>query len=105
MKKFTRNIEDFICLHCGRVVTGNGYTNHCPECLWSQHVDINPGDRASLCGGAMRPTGIETTGGINTIIHVCEKCGQTARIRANESDNMDAIIELSRNDGFVFGKK
>ena len=26
---------------------GNGYTNHCPKCLWSKHVDINPGDRGA----------------------------------------------------------
>ncbi|MCL1902358.1 MAG: RNHCP domain-containing protein [Alphaproteobacteria bacterium] len=105
MKKFTRNIEDFTCLNCGRAVAGNGYTNHCPECLYSRHVDINPGDRASSCGGAMRPIGVETTGGTNIIIHKCEKCGHVMRIRANDNDNMIAIIKLSADNDFVFGKK
>lgn len=45
MKHFTKTVEDFICAHCGTHVRGNGYTNHCPECLWSKHVDNNPGDR------------------------------------------------------------
>lgn len=38
-KNFTRVIEDFICENCGTEVKGNGYTNHCPKCLWSKHVD------------------------------------------------------------------
>jgi Zn finger protein HypA/HybF involved in hydrogenase expression len=48
---FKRTIEDFTCEHCGEQVTGNGFTNHCPQCLWSKHVDIDPGDRLALCGG------------------------------------------------------
>jgi hypothetical protein len=61
-KKFTRRIEDFLCGNCGATVTGDGYTNHCPACLWSQHVDINPGDRAAACGALMRPSAVEMTG-------------------------------------------
>jgi hypothetical protein len=105
MKTFTKRIEDFDCLHCGRHVCGDGYTNHCPECLWSRDVDINPGDRAGKCGGAMRPVGIETVGDNYIIIHICEKCGKRARIRARDSDNIDAIIKLSTDNDFVFGKK
>ena len=41
---FTRNIEDFTCEHCGATVKGNGYTNHCPMCLWSKHVDVDQGE-------------------------------------------------------------
>ncbi|MBU3901416.1 RNHCP domain-containing protein, partial [Patescibacteria group bacterium] len=44
-KKFQRKIEDFVCGHCGPKIKGTGYTDHCPKCLWSQHVDVNPGDR------------------------------------------------------------
>ena len=51
--RFTRVVEDFTCGQCGAAVTGDGYTNHCPLCLWSRHVDINPGDRAAECGGLM----------------------------------------------------
>ena len=59
MKRFNRRIEDFTCEHCGTEVHGNGYTNHCPNCLWSKHVDINPGDRAADCGGLMEPIAVE----------------------------------------------
>jgi len=105
MKTFTRTIEDFTCLHCGHFVHGDGYTNHCPECLWSQDVDNNPGDRASTCGGMMRPVAVEVVGNEFIIVHKCEKCGKTRRQRAHENDNMDAIIALSQNPEFIFGKK
>ncbi|MFA5023297.1 MAG: RNHCP domain-containing protein, partial [Candidatus Paceibacterota bacterium] len=32
-QNFKRQIEDFVCEHCGEKVVGNGYTNHCPRCL------------------------------------------------------------------------
>ena len=53
MKKFIKVKEDFVCEHCGAEVKGDGYTNHCPKCLWSKHVDVHPGDRAAECGGMM----------------------------------------------------
>ncbi|HLL91284.1 MAG TPA: RNHCP domain-containing protein, partial [Tepidisphaeraceae bacterium] len=59
--RFTRQVEDFTCGHCGRSVRGNGYTNHCPGCLWSRHVDVNPGDRAAACGGLMEPVAVAST--------------------------------------------
>jgi hypothetical protein len=104
MKSFTKNIENFICANCGADVCGNGYTNHCPKCLWSRDVDINPGDRASDCGGLMRPVHIETAGDGFVIIHKCEKCGKTARCKSSATDDTDAIIKISQNPEFVFGK-
>lgn len=50
-KKFQRQIEDFVCEKCGKEVKGDGYTDHCPRCLRSKHVDVNPGDRRSKCNG------------------------------------------------------
>ena len=55
VKRFSRLIEDFICEHCNNPVKGNGYTNHCPYCLYSKHVDEDPGDRAATCHGIMEP--------------------------------------------------
>ena len=104
MKGFTKTVEDFNCAHCGAVVHGNGYTNHCPECLWSRHVDNNPGDRAATCGGMMRPTTIESDGDRFIKTHVCETCGKVKRQRTSDNDNMDAIIEISKNNSFIFGK-
>ena len=103
MKKFTRNIEDFICAHCNAQVSGNGYTNHCPHCLWSRHVDNNPGDRQSTCGGMMRPIGVEIKNSEYIIIHKCEKCGKEIRQKASENDDIDAIIAISSNSDFIFG--
>ncbi|MBQ4069769.1 MAG: RNHCP domain-containing protein [Alphaproteobacteria bacterium] len=104
MKNFTKTVEDFNCAHCGAVVHGNGYTNHCPNCLWSRHVDEMPGDRASSCGGMMRPVGVAPDGARFVITHRCEKCGHTKRQRTSDDDNIDAIIELSHDASFVFGK-
>lgn len=48
--------EGFPCKVCGRPVTpagaGSDHRNHCPNCLSSLHVDVEPGDRASDCGGS-----------------------------------------------------
>lgn len=104
MKKFTKTIENFECAHCGATVFGNGYTNHCPHCLWSRHVDNNPGDRASDCGGMMKPVSIETAHNGFIITHRCEKCGKTIRQHSSENDDIDEIIELSANSDFIFGK-
>lgn len=94
-KKFQRKIEDFVCSHCGQSVKGTGYTDHCPKCLWSQHVDINPGDRAEKCCGAMEPVGLEIKGGEKIIHYECQKCGYRHRVKAREEDNFEAIIELT----------
>ena len=104
MKTFTKTVEDFNCTHCGAVVYGNGYTNHCPNCLWSRHVDNNPGDRAATCGGMMCPVAIEMNSGKFVIIHKCEICGKEKRQHCAENDNMDAIINISKNNSFIFGK-
>ena len=104
MKGFTRTIEDFNCAHCGAVVHGNGYTNHCPNCLWSRHVDNNPGDRAATCGGMMQPISVESDGERFIITHKCEICGKEKRQRTTDNDNIDTIIDISRNTSFIFGK-
>ncbi|MDX9856009.1 MAG: RNHCP domain-containing protein [Parcubacteria group bacterium] len=94
-KKFQRKIEDFICKNCGTKVKGGGYTNHCPDCLWSRHVDINPGDRLSECGGMMEPIGIDQKKGNYIILHKCIKCGYEKRNRTAEGDDFDAILKVA----------
>lgn len=94
--KFQRNIEDFKCENCGNEVVGNGYTNHCPKCLYSKHVDINPGDRASSCGGLMEPISIEKKNGEERIIHRCKKCGFEKANKIQKDDNFDLIVEISK---------
>ena len=91
---FKRNIEDFTCISCGEFVVGNGYTDHCPKCLYSRHVDINPGDRAALniCGGLMKPINIAPIKNGYKIFYVCEKCGYEYSNKANESDEISKFI-------------
>jgi len=105
VKKFTRTVEDFTCAHCGADVHGNGYTNHCPMCLWSRHVDNSPGDRAANCGGMMRPVSAMPSGDRFIITHKCETCGKTIHQKSAPDDSMDRLIELTTNNDFIFGKK
>lgn len=95
-KRFQKREEDFVCEHCGSKVEGNGYTNHCPKCLWGKHVDVNPGDRAEECRGMMEPVGVEVKGSEYTLTHKCIKCGFVRKNRAAPEDDFDAIISLSR---------
>jgi rubrerythrin len=93
---FTRTIEDFACEQCGARVTGDGYTNHCPRCLWSKHVDLSPGDRASPCGGAMEPVSVRVpSGAARKIVHRCLLCGFIRAQSAAKEDNSKLLIELS----------
>ncbi len=98
MKQFNRKIEDFVCEVCGTEVKGDGYTNHCPECLCSKHVDINPGDRASSCGGIMYPVSLEIKNGAEYILHRCEECGHERKNKVSPNDNRKAIIALSAGE-------
>ena len=100
-KKFQRRKEDFTCEHCGTEVKGTGYTNHCTKCLWSKHVDVNPGDRAAACGGMMKPVRVEGNSSVKgvegyMIVHVCEKCGHERRNRVEKNDDFDAVIALAK---------
>ena len=54
---FTEIDEEFICENCGHKVPKLGYScrNHCNKCLYSKHVDINPGDRKEECHGLLEP--------------------------------------------------
>ena len=94
-KKFKRTREDFTCEHCGKQVRGTGYTNHCPRCLWSKHVDINPGDRRAECQGLMEPVSLETKAGGYIIVHRCAKCGHEKRNKTSPNDDYEAILKLS----------
>jgi hypothetical protein len=99
-KKFTKNIEDFVCEHCGTEVKGNGYTNHCPACLWSKHVDVNPGDRAAQCGGMMRPIRVELEKQEYIITHECVKCGHSKRNKMSLDDDFDVITQIAQTRGY-----
>ena len=102
-KRFTKNDEGFICANCGKEVLpmGRSSRNHCPFCLCSLHVDINPGDRASECRGLMEPISAEPDPKKGyVIIHKCTKCGEIHRNRAAheakvQPDDIKLIIKLT----------
>lgn len=93
---FIRRQEDFTCGHCGKFVKGNGYTNHCPFCLYSRHVDINPGDRAAECGGLMHPVQVELLRNEKRIIHECIRCGHRKANKTAPEDDFEVLLEIMR---------
>jgi len=100
MKNFTMRDENFICENCGNEVTKLGYTarDHCPKCLYSKHVDIMPGDRENNCKGLLEPIGIEKFKDTYKIIYKCTKCNQNHKNIMAKDDNLEKIIELSKNN-------
>ena len=97
MRNFIRKKEDFECEKCGVKVTGDGYTDHCPKCLWGKHVDLEiPGDRASDCKGLMEPIKVVYEKGKFKVFYKCLKCGREFRVREGESDEREKLIELLR---------
>lgn len=105
-KRFSKNDDSFICQNCGLEVKPLGYSsrNHCPRCLCSLHVDINPGDRANPCGGIMRPIKAEPDAKKGyVIVHRCEKCGEIRRNRAAheakiQPDDIGLLIRLTAKE-------
>jgi hypothetical protein len=95
-RAFQRTREDFTCAQCGQHVRGNGYTNHCPRCLWSRHVDIHPGDRAAACRGLMAPIGVGQKGAGYVITHRCTACGFERRNKAASADDFEALLRVVR---------
>lgn len=105
-KLFTKNDNGFICANCGFEVLPLGYTsrNHCPKCLCSLHVDINPGDRACECRGVMHPIkALPDPKKGYIILHKCSKCGEVHRNKAAheakvQPDDINYIIELTSRE-------
>ncbi|MCX6117289.1 MAG: RNHCP domain-containing protein [Proteobacteria bacterium] len=100
--QFTHINENFVCEYCGRHVqkAKTGCRNHCPFCLSSKHVDINPGDRANECRGQLKANGYELDGkkGI-VLLFLCQKCGQKTRNKSlrdgPDPDDYDLILKLN----------
>lgn len=92
--------DSFTCKVCGRLVVPEGagtrHRNHCPYCLTSLHVDEEPGDRASDCGGRMEPIGIWVrAGGEWAVIHRCQWCGVLHSNRVAADDNPALLLSLA----------
>ena len=89
--------EEFICENCNQKVEKLNYTarDHCPYCLYSKHVDINPGDRANTCKGLLVPIDIEKFKDTFKIIYQCNKCGEFHKNMVAKDDDMNRIITIS----------
>lgn len=92
--------ESFTCKVCGRLVVPNGagsdHRNHCPYCLSSQHLDIEPGDRMADCGGTMEPVAVWVRkNGEWAIIHRCKICGALSSNRIAADDNPMKLISIA----------
>jgi rubrerythrin len=96
-KRFTMIDEGFVCSVCGFSVEPLKKTarDHCPRCLCSLHLDINPGDRSADCGGVLRPVGVVNGKKALQIEYKCEKCGEIKRNKTAPDDDFDKICEIS----------
>ena len=91
----------FRCGHCHLDVPlraiGTAHRNHCPNCLWSCHVDDDtPGDRDADCGSLMEPIAITVRGsGEWILVHRCGGCDELHLNRAAGDDNPLALLRLA----------
>ena len=75
---------------------GSEHRNHCPNCLSSLHVDIEPGDRAADCGGIMDPIAVWVRkNGEWAIVHRCRICGALSSNRVAADDNPMKLMSIA----------
>lgn len=92
--------ESFTCKVCGRLAVPNGagsdHRNHCPYCLTSMHLDIEPGDREADCGGAMEPVAVWVRkNGEWAIIRRCKIRGALSSNRIAADDNPMKLMSIA----------
>jgi hypothetical protein len=74
---------------------GTRHRNHCPNCLWSRHVDDDvPGDRDAECHGSMEPIAVHArSNGEWALVH---RCGACEAVRLNRTAGDDNALMLMR---------
>ena len=96
-----RGPDSFRCRNCRLDVPlaapGTQHRNHCPNCLWSRHVDDDvPGDRAADCSGSMEPIGISVReDGEWALVHRCNACSTVHVNRIAGDDNPLMLMRLA----------
>lgn len=91
----------FRCQNChievGVRAPGTSHRNHCPNCLYSLHLDDHrPGDRAAECGARMEPISIAVRGaGEWVLIHRCLGCDELSSNRTAADDNPLLLVRLA----------
>ena len=98
-KLFQMRDEDFTCEYCGREIKALGYTarDHCPYCLCSKHVDINPGDRLEQCHGRLVPIELEKHKDTYKIVYKCDKCHMIKKNIMAKDDDLDVLLDTLKN--------
>jgi RNHCP domain len=75
---------------------GTGFRNHCPNCLWSRHLDDEPGDRAADCGSVMEPIAVSVRGdGEWVLVHRCTGCRTLSLNRTAGDDHPLLLLRLA----------
>lgn len=92
--------DAFTCKSCGWLVVsagaGSEHRNHCPNCLCSLHLDLEPGDRAADCGGLMEPIAVWVRkNGEWAVIHRCRVCGALSSNRIAADDNPMKLMSIA----------
>jgi RNHCP domain len=91
----------FRCGNCRLDVSyrapGTAHRNHCPNCLWSRHLDDDrPGDRAAECGSLMEPIAITVRGdGEWVLVHRCGGCDELHLNRTAADDNPLILLRVA----------
>jgi hypothetical protein len=93
--------RSFRCGNCKLDVSsdafGTAHRNHCPNCLWSMHLDDDrPGDRAAECGSLMEPIAITVRGdGEWVLVHRCTGCDELHLNRTAGDDNPLILLRVA----------
>jgi hypothetical protein len=98
--RFERSSQSFRCRNCGLDVSsdapGTAHRNHCPNCLWSRHVDNTPGDRRADCGSSMEPIAVHVrSNGEWALVHRCAGCRTIHLNRIAGDDNPLPLLRLA----------
>jgi hypothetical protein len=100
---FIKKNDPFNCIHCHFSVPQAEKTcrDHCPKCLYSIHVDQNPGDRLEQCRGKLKPIAWSQHKKKGYVIHYqCLNCKikKINKFLQNDffcSDDIDTLLTLS----------
>ncbi len=92
--------ETFRCVRCKQPVDmlsfGTTQRNHCPQCLWSRHVDHFPGDRKASCGSPMEPLAVFLGDGAEwMLIHRCKGCNLLHENRIAGDDSVMVLMAIA----------
>jgi DNA-directed RNA polymerase subunit RPC12/RpoP len=93
---FTKNNESFVCYNCGSLVLPHPKSSrdHCTNCLYGLHVDINPGDRMNECRGNLAPIGLKIHSRKTQIVYKCQTCEKIVFCVAAPDDNQELLVNL-----------